>query len=284
MKKTLRVLICLLSFMFMTQAAQAVNWETMNDDHFILHYTENKNFAKEILDQAEKNYKRIALELGYPRYSEFWTWDNRVDIYIYPTQKSYLESTGMPEWSHGMADYTNKTIASFIGSTEFVDSILPHEIAHLIFRDFVGFKGEVPLWLDEGVAQWAEKVKRQEMKNIIKKLYEQNKLLLVDDMMQLDIRLLKDLDKVYIRPTKTKNGEQGVLFLSTDQLVSTYYLQAVGLIGFLIERYGSMKFAQFCRELRDGKNLNNALKSAYPAQIDGVLDLDEKFRAYVAKQ
>jgi hypothetical protein len=190
----------------------------------------------------------------------------------------------MPVWSHGMADYTNKKIASYREGKDFLSSLLPHEMAHLIFRDFVGFTGEIPLWLDEGVAQWAEEEKRKEMKRKMKQLYETDNLLLLEDLMKLDIRRLKEIEKVYIRHTRTKTGEDAVLFLSTDQLVSLYYIESVALIGFLIERYGSLNFAHFCRELRDGKSIDDALKFAYPARIEKLEQLESKWREYLAEQ
>lgn len=274
----------LIYFLFSATVAVAQDWQELGGDHFIVCFSKDKKFAKTVLDKAEVYYKRIALELGYPRYSEFWTWDSRVRIYIYPNRSSFLQATDQPAWSHGMADYINKKISSFFGSNEFIDSILPHEMAHLIFRDFVGFKGEIPLWLDEGVAQWAEEAKRDEMKHMVKQLYEQDKLLLLNDLMNLDIRTMKEMKRVYIRPSITKDGEAGVLFLSTDALVGIYYLASVSLIGFLIERYGSSSFAHFCRELRDGKKLQEALKFAYPAHIRNLEELEAKWREYLAEQ
>ncbi len=55
------------------------------------------------------------------------------------------------------------------------------------------------------------------------------------------------------------------------------------IVAFLIERYGSVDFAEFCRQLRNGKSLDDALKGAYPAQIYGLDDLEKKWREYLAK-
>ena len=282
MKKVL-IFLSLASILCSMGIAYGQSWQELGSDHFINHFTQDKKFAQEILDKAEVYYQRIALDLGYPRYSEFWTWDNRVGIYIYPDKPSFLKATNQPEWSQGMADYTNRQIASFLGSKEFVDSILPHEIAHLIFRDFVGFKGEIPLWLDEGVAQWEEEAKREDMKSMIRQLYNEDKLLLLDDLMKLDLKIFKEMDRVYIRTTRSKSGEYVILFLSTDVLVATYYLEAVSLIGFLIERYGSTQFAAFCRELRDGKNLEEALRCTYPNHVRNLKELEDKWREYLAE-
>jgi hypothetical protein len=259
----------------------AQDWQQISGDHFIVYFTQDKKFAEEVADKAEYYYRNIATDIGYPRYSEFWTWDKRVKIYIYPDRASFQKATSQPDWSEGMADYTNKQIVSYAWSKGFNESLLPHEMAHLIFRDFVGFRGEIPLWLDEGVAQWAEEPKRRQIKAIAKKYYEDNALLAIDDIMNLDIRNLKIKDQVYIRQTRTKDGKGGVLFLSLDSLISTYYIEAVSLVGFLIEHYGSNGFAHFCRELKDGKSVEEALRFAYPEYIHSLRELEDRWREYL---
>ncbi len=278
------IVFLMCAFLLEVSVASGMEWEEVSGEHFLVYYTRDKDFAKSVAAKAEKYYTRIATELGYPRYSDFWTWDDRVKIYIYPDHASFINATDMPQWSHGMADYTLREIASYRESKEFLDSLLPHEMAHLIFRDFVGFAGEVPLWLDEGVAQWAEEKKRSDMKAMAVNAYIENKLLLLDDLMNLDVRRLKEMDRVYIRPTITTTGEPGVLFLSVDALVSTYYLCSVSLIGFLIERYGSLEFADFCRELRDGKTVEDALRHAYPGRLRSLQELQDRWREHLAEQ
>ena len=258
-------------------------WKEVNGDHFIIYYKNNDKFARDVAAKAEIYYARIATDLGYPRYSEFWTWDNRVKIYIYPDHESYIKVTHQPGWSQGMADYLKKQIISYAWSKGFVESLLPHEMAHLIFRDFVGFKGEIPLWLDEGVAQWSEEVRRAQIKMVAKKAYDTDSLLSIQDMMKLDLDRVGKTDRIYIRSTRTKTGELGVLFLSSDELISRYYLQAVSLVGFLIETYGSLSFADFCRQLRDGKRLEDALRLAYPLKIRNLEELEKNWREYLEK-
>jgi hypothetical protein len=162
----MRTLLCALALFFLPAASYAAGWEEVKGTHFIVCYDPStvnppgsgysgdiSRFASDILDRAERYYTRIAADLGYARASEFWTWDKRVRILIYAGHAAYVASSGHPAWSHGMADYGKKEIASYAFSPRLPDSILPHELAHLIFRDFVGFKGEVPHWLDEGVVE-----------------------------------------------------------------------------------------------------------------------------------
>ena len=274
----------------------ASEWREVKGDHFIIMYdpatpspasgefpADIEAFAGQVLDAAEKYYSRIASDIGYARASGFWTWENRVRLYIYPSHAAYVAS-GNPEWSHGVADYEKKTISSYAFSGDFLVSILPHELAHLIFRDFVGFKGEVPLWLDEGVAQWEEEAKRAELKKVIKKLYDEDALLSISDMMALKLSAIKSMDGLYIRSIMTRKGSRGVLCLTGENLIATYYAQSVSLVSFLIERFGSDDFAQFCRQLRDGKSLTEALSTVYPQYIHSLDEFEEKWREYLAEK
>ncbi len=272
----------------------AAEWAQVKGTHFIVCYDpstkrpqdaaypgEIERFANDVLNEAERYYTAVASDLGYARASDFWTWDKRVRIYIYSDHEAYVNSSGHPAWSHGMADYKKKEISSYAFSRSFLDGILPHELAHLIFRDFVGFKGEVPRWLDEGVAQWEEEARRPELRRMIRALYEKDALLSISDMMKLDVNNIKKTDGLYIRSVIGRKGTRGVLFLTGDNLVSTYYLQSVSLVSFLIERYGADDFANFCRQLRDGKSLEDALSAVYPRSISSLEDFENGWREYL---
>lgn len=239
-------------------AARAQEWQEVRSEHFIVYFTGDEGFAKEVSRRAEGYYREIASELGYQRHSGFWTWDNRVKIYLHPDRDSFLKATDQPGWSEGMANYTDKEISSYAESEGFLDALLPHEMTHLIFRDYVGFAGEIPLWLDEGVAQWMEPRKREAVQMVIARLAEQGKLIPLRRMMTLDIRTSHD-----------------------DDLVNVYYIQAVSLVSFLVTKYTAARFTDFCRQLRDGKSIEEALTFAYPTFIRSIGELEEKWEKYI---
>ncbi|MDD5348094.1 MAG: hypothetical protein PHT59_05730 [Candidatus Omnitrophica bacterium] len=271
-------------------ACCAQDWTEIKSDHFVLSYQAAggesgegipiEEFCRDVLHKAEIYYERIALDLGYQRTSDFWTWDRRVKIRIYADRAAFLRSGPHPDWAGGLADYQSRTISSFAGSGEFANTILPHEVAHLIFRDFVGFRGSVPAWLDEGVAQWTEERKRIEVRGLVKKMYEDDSLLTIEDMMRIDPAKITSKENVYIRQTRTKTGEDGVLFLSGDTLITVYYIQSVSLVDFLIGRFGKNEFTNFCRQLRDGKRVEEALTSAYSVHLRSLEDFEKQWREY----
>ena len=278
MRKIIFFILCsILSSVFAFAAEKGP--KEIKGKHFIVYYyTGSEDFANEVLAKAEQYYVSIAQDLGYERYSEFWLWDKRVKIYIYPDHESYLKASNMPDWSHGMADYTNKIIMSYLRGKGFITSILPHEITHLMFRDFVGFTGEIPLWLDEGVAQWEEKAKRN-MNYIIKDAFRKKTVLSLSDMMKMDIRNIKGDDKVYVRYTKDGDAPL-ILVLTGKNLINLYYVEAVSLVGFMIKKYGNKKFTSFCRELRYGKSVESALRAVYSSYFTTIDGLEREWKKY----
>jgi len=260
--KILLLLSCLLTLCCAVEAI-AENWKELKGEHFIIYFVRDRRVAGDTLNKAEKYYKKIADELGYARYSDFWAWDRRVKIYIYPDRDSYrsfVEAHGHARWSVGIASYENREIISYAQSEEFLDSILPHEITHLIFRDYVGQRN-IPIWIDEGVAQWEEKGKRQQVKRKIKELLQIHSPIPIERMMTLNIG-------------KVKN----------EAIVELYYVEAVSLVDFLIGKYGVDNFIFFCRQLRDGKDVNEALRFAYPTSIRNIDELQTKWLKYLKEE
>lgn len=236
----------------------AQEWREEKGDHFVVYYVTEAARPKEIIRKAEIYYNRIADDLGYPRYSNFWQWEKRVKIYIHPSKEAFQKATGQPAWSHGMASYLDKSIHAIETNDNFLDAVLPHEITHLIFRDFVGFKGEVALWMDEGVAQWEEDDKREAALAVMPELVARAEVMTTQTLTSLDIRSEQDPKKVRI-----------------------FYMQAISLVDFLIKNYGASSFTALCRELRDGKSLLAAMRAAYSNSIRDLEDLDDKWRKYV---
>lgn len=259
-------------------------WEQIPSEHFIVYfYAPNQQFAEDVSTAAEEYYDNVAEELGYVRYSKFWKWNNRVKVYIYPDHKAYLLASRQQNWSHGMANYTKKYIMSYVMGQDFLDRLLVHEITHLIFRDFVGFKGEVPLWLDEGIAQWGEKKARKLRTDMIKKLAVKNQLISLDAMMQIDVRKVESEGRVEITGLYAQGDKKPLLKIRGDELVSIYYLQAFSLVSFLINKFGAEDFIVFSRQLRDGKTIAGALQFAYPTQIRSIDQLAESWKEYILK-
>ncbi len=253
LRMTVTAIYC---FLTLCSPAHADGWKELKSEHFIVYYLDGDQFAADVSQASEKYYSRIASDLGYARYDNFWTWDNRAKIYLYSDRDGYL-STGAQKWSYGMSRYDKKEIVSYANSAKFVESILPHELAHLIFRDFVGFKSYVPVWLDEGVAQWEESDNRSAAVGLLKEYISKNEIIPLAMLMKMNI-------------AQESNVE----------ITRRFYVEAVTLVGFLIKEYGPAKFTLFCRGLRDGENIDDALRLAYSEPIVDSASLEREWLQY----
>src|SRR5689334_9991417 len=120
---TTAFVLCLL---FLHGPCSAQGWKEERGDHFIVYYVNEAAKPKDILSRAEHAYTKVAHDLGYSRYSNFWQWDHRVKIYVHASKESFQSVTGQPAWSDGMASYLDKSIHTIEGTDNFLEGILPH--------------------------------------------------------------------------------------------------------------------------------------------------------------
>lgn len=237
--------------------AKTDDWNITKSTHFIVHYKNaQEDFLERLIERAEDYYNEIADDLGFRRF-DFWLWDKRAKIYIYDDAQEYQAATGQPSWSAGCALVNEKIIKTFPYAQGFFDTILPHEMGHIIFREFVGFYNyAVPIWLDEGVASYQENLRRAIANRIVKEAMEENSF--------IDLEKLSNFSPQSFRDSR---------------LVSLFYAESLSIIDFLIKEFGSDNFVLFCQNLRDKKNLEAALRSTYP--FSNIKELDRTWQRYL---
>lgn len=225
--------------------------------HFIIYYYKDVplEFVDTVLDSSERYYNDLTDKLGFRRF-DYWTWDRRAKIYIYPDQETFVKETKQPEWSGGVAFYEMKSIWTFPRASGFFDSLLPHEIGHIVFREVIGARS-VPLWLEEGVASYLEQAKRFGSEKIVLKALENNTFIPVTELSKIDSDTLRS------RPD-----------------IELFYAEAVHIVSYLIEKFGAQAFNDFCRKIKDGKSFDDALSYAY-FDIRNSSDLAEFWEKYL---
>lgn len=237
--------------------AQSDEWQELKGSHFVV-FSQSKesDFSDEVLRKAENHYSETIRYFG--SLSGFWSWDNRCKIYLYSSRESYLFNTRQPEWSSGFADIKRRSIVSFENAPDFLDSVLPHEMAHLILREFIEAENkQVPRWLDEGFAISREENMRVALDETVRKAVRNNAAI-----------PLYDLSK--IGNLQSRPAEQAKLF----------YAQAQSVTRFLLESRDSSYFINFCRLLRDGMGLEVALLKSY-REFSDFQDFEKKWKRYV---
>ena len=242
---------------FSFAAVNTTLWQDKKSQHFVIYYQDaSLDYVDNLIDKAEKYYNDIVDELGFRRF-DFWTWDKRAKIYLYSSSEEYLKDTGRVAWSGAMVDIKKRTIKTFINQENFMQSILPHEMAHIIFREFIGLGVRLPLWLDEGVACSQEKVNLSERLQFAKHL--------VKSKMDIPVERLSIISDYNLVVPKV------------------FYSEAASLVVFLLEGFGAEKFLDFSRRLRDdNKGWQETLLDAY--RFSDIWDLETQWKAYIERE
>ena len=254
MKKILLSLILLLTTSSVIFSEEG--WQEYRCQHFLIYYKEApEDFVKNVEEAAEQEYQEIARSLGFTRY-EGWSWENRAKIYIYDDQEQYVGAKNL-SWSHGMALVQQKVIRTFPAAAGFFDSLLPHELGHIIFREFVGYKSKIPLWVDEGVAMYQEKARRWGVNKVVAKAITDGKFISLKEMSRMTLSNETDQDTVEL-----------------------FYAEAASVVYYMITELGEYRFVNFCRELKEGARFEDAIHRAY-VRFDNLDDLNGAWVKYL---
>lgn len=237
----------------------AEEWQARRSSHFIVYYKEApEDFIENVIDAAEDYYNSITNDLGFTRY-DAWGWDERAKIYIYNDKQEFINATTQPSWAGGSAHIKEKKISTFILEAGFFDSMLPHELGHIIFREFVGERDDLPRWLEEGVASYSEKSRRFTAGKIVKLAIENKKFIPLTELSKINLSALQDKESVDL-----------------------FYAESASLVYFLLTKFNRYNFIDFCNALKRGESFDTALHRGYP-RFDNLADLDKQWQRYLSE-
>lgn len=230
-------------------------------------FSPDKKLSQALAQQAERKRKEIITRLGF---SIFPSWKkNPARIYVFPSREEFTRYAKSPEWSGGWTlqvlgedadgnkDIVERTVFTFAGVPGLQESVIPHEMAHLVFREFLGFSQNLPTWLDEGVAIWQEDTKHVEIEKIM-------------TLWKLENRAIPF---------------QQFLFLKNyPPEPSLYYAQSYSIVEFLVTSYGSKKFVDFAKALSLQQPLSKALVLAYHDEFLDVDDFEQTWKSWMSRR
>ena len=231
-------------------------WSVRRSKHFVIYYRHElyPGYIDEVIEKSEYYYREIGNSLNLLKYN-FWTWKKRCKIFLYSSQQRYYNHIGwQPLWSIAQARFREREISTYIHGEQFLLSALPQEIAHLLFREVIGYNTYVPLWLDEGVTCLFDYQDKGEKLHIAKGLAKAGLLIPLDQISDMND------PKMLIMPM-------------------VFYCEAVSLVDFLLEEFGKEKFLKFCKSIK-GMLSENAWKKEI-AQVYDFKDLSDMHNKWV---
>lgn len=198
----------------------------------------------------ETTVARVAQRLSadYQEQSDFFgTRLPASQVVVLYAGRAYFSLVSVPDWVGGVFDGKIRvSIDPDGGLTADLASVLSHELAHAFVR--YASADLAPGWLHEGLAQWWEgkRITRSEIHDAFRR-----------------------------RSPHTLAEMEGNLARRGDRAAArSNYVEALGIVEFLIERNGAGALACLVRGLGEGRNVADALR------LETGLTPDELFRRW----
>jgi hypothetical protein len=242
--------------------ALAINpqqWKHGETEHFVYHFVDSF-VVTPISVEAEFNYRVVTKELQREQPAA----NTKSHLYVFqkPEDWKQFQSAGKLEpWTGGIQSQGSLFIVRD-PSYKFSGNSLGHEIAHLVLHRY--YPDGVPLWLNEGFAQYVSKGARASYyraRNYNSKARSQT----------------IESEKLFPLTTLTTMS-----YPPSDQ-VATFYDESERLVRFLVAT-DKASFLSFLDGMGRHQPFETALFQAFGTRFLNVTALEEKFREYAASE
>ncbi len=237
----------------LTWLDQTHDWQMLNKGDIRLHwYKSSAGFAQQLLDAADSGLKRVETDAGLSN-------DQPIDLYIYTDTQDMQEAVLYePSWTGGQAypEYNIVIIGIGPSDLDWGRTTEVHELTHVVVGHFTfTCLGEVPTWLNEGLAVYSEGE------------------LDAESRAQLDEAINSDT----LLPVRTLSGR----FSEVSSKAYLSYSESYSIVRYLINEFGREKMNGLLIALREGNTVDEALMSAYGFNVDG---LEDRWRSSIGAQ
>ncbi len=229
------------------------NWHYRQTEHFIVYY-EDIVQSKIVADRAEYYYEKITYDLNYERQIY---WPDKCEVFIVSSREKWQQHMQkfLERFDHigGFVPRTGeKEIYLCALSLPYLSVSFPHELTHLIFREFAQDE-YIPLWLNEGLA-----------------IYESGLIGYADAMLRDKV---KDVTHIPVKKlVEMKDYPQ------SKEETELFYAQSEKAVEFLITQHGRKQFSRFCQLLISGRTFAESLDLVYGGKY---YNQDEFRRAWI---
>ncbi len=213
-------------------------------------YEGGDSFARELRDACREGLTRLTQDIGtYP--------ERPIKIYVYASTDDLKGAmVSSQEWTGGVAftDFGIIAISIPPGKLDWGKKALVHELTHLVVRQatFSPY-GQLPLWLDEGLAMYNEGELDPDFRSCLEKAISQDELISVRSLCSP--------------------------FSAYSEKACLSYAQSYSLVEYLLDNYGQDKMLNLLALLKQGNTYDEALTEVYGFDIAG---LDARWRATLA--
>lgn len=221
------------------------SWREVSDGAVRLRwYAGDEPFADDLLSSTQRALDQLSADAGVPI-------DQQIKVFLYANQRDFLSALRptAQEWAGGQAFSDLGIVVAAVEPNEaglaYGRRVLPHEVSHVVVHRMTANPyGDLPRWLDEGLAMYAE--------GPLEATYEQA-----------------------LSRAKSENRLHSVQSLSSNfptdaQAALLSYAQSHSLVKFIVERHGPDRLQNLLLILKEGSAYNPALEAALGVDSDGL--------------
>ena len=227
-------------------------WQSITENKTTIYwYKGDLSFAREIMSATQQALTRLSDSTG--AYLK-----KPVKIYVYASRDLLGAMIFPQEWTGGVAFTEHSTIIIGIdsGNLDWGKRAITHELTHLVVHQMTfNPYGDLPTWLDEGLAVYNEGELEATYVSAIKMALDGNSLISA-----------RSLSSPF-----SANTNEAVLS----------YAESYSLVEYLVTTYGQSKMLELLTTFSQGSTYDNALNKAYGFDVDGLNTL---WRDYVIKR
>jgi hypothetical protein len=212
-------------------------------------YNGNQAFADRLLAGCQQGLDRLTKDTGVRL-------ERPVSVYVYASQQDLLGAMVFPnEWTGGVAFYEYGIIEIGIPTNELDWGIgaLAHELGHMVTHQitFSPYGANLPTWLDEGLAMYAEGKQDPYLESVLQKAIKQNNLISI--------------------------GSLASPFSAIPAEAYLSYGESQSIVWFLIQNYGGDKMLQLLQLFKEGNTYDGALMQVYGFDQYGLYTIWQKY-------
>jgi hypothetical protein len=218
------------------------NWKKISSNNLtIFWYEGDENFADEAMQWSMKALDKLADDTGARL-------EQPIQIFLYADSQDLLQSMIFPrEWTGGVAHIEyNKITIIMSDLQEWSINALAHELGHLATHQitFSPYGVDLPLWLDEGLAMYAQFTQESYLQTLLKSALDYNAL--------ISLRTL-------CSP-----------FSAISERAALSYAESYSVVEYLIKEYGRDKILDLLIAFKEGNTYDDALLQVYGFDLNGL--------------
>jgi hypothetical protein len=217
------------------------DWVSASEGAVSVHWygdRDAESYLRVAADTLERMSALLSVQAIFP--VKVWVYDDNDDMLAALPRRSQGQEIERRTAGVRVASDTVLMLADGGGD------ILRHELTHVVTKVAgVGPYGDLPAWLDEGTAMYAQSEPGEGFTGALDGAVDRDRLLSVRSMTS---------------PT------------GDPDKVTLFYGEAWSLVSFLVEEYGEEKFARLYAVFKDGSTTDNALQQVYGFDQEGFED------------